>query len=102
MSVGESTFIAHLIKKIGLKHLPLESETNYPELSEDELKTLHPDLILLSSEPYLFKEKHRSEFQQLFPKSNIILVDGEMFSWYGSRLTKAVDYFQGLCFENQA
>ncbi|MGB0883634.1 MAG: ABC transporter substrate-binding protein [Flavobacteriales bacterium] len=101
MSVGSSTFIAHLIEKIGFRHLPLASDTNYPEISEETLTTLAPDVVFLSSEPYAFKEKHRSEFQAFFPKSTIVLVDGEMFSWYGSRQVKAVDYFQDVCFDIQ-
>jgi hypothetical protein len=51
------------------------------------------ELILLSSEPYPFKEKHLNEIQSQITATKIILVDGEMFSWYGSRLLKAADYF---------
>ena len=47
-------------------------------------------------EPYPFKEKHQKEMEALLPGIPIILVDGEMFSWYGSRLIKAADYFEKL------
>jgi hypothetical protein len=57
-----------------------------------ELLTLNPNLIFLSSEPYPFKQKHIDEIQSVLPSAKIMLVDGEMFSWYGSRLVKAVNY----------
>ncbi len=54
------------------------------------------ELLLLSSEPYPFKQKHIDELQQQLPDTKIILVDGEMFSWYGSRLLHAPAYFKRL------
>jgi len=55
--------------------------------------------VLLSSEPYPFRDKHREELQALLPHATIRLVDGEMFSWYGSRLLLAPAYFQNLISE---
>jgi hypothetical protein len=68
-------------------------ETRYPAWN-DEFET--PELVLLSSEPYPFKEKHVAKFQEKFPTAKIMFVDGEYFSWYGSRLRNAPDYFQAL------
>lgn len=53
-------------------------------------------LLLLSSEPYPFKQKHLDELQTLLPFAKIMLVDGEMFSWYGSRLLYSPGYFKDL------
>jgi hypothetical protein len=50
-------------------------------------------MILLSSEPYPFNEQHRLEMMELVPGVPVKLVDGEMFSWYGSRMLHAVTYF---------
>jgi hypothetical protein len=57
---------------------------------------LNPELIFLSSEPYPFKANHIKELQDILPHSKIVLVDGELFSWYGSRLQKSVAYFNEL------
>ena len=54
------------------------------------------DVIFLSSEPFPFKESDALEIQQLTHHVKIIFVDGEMFSWYGSRLLKAFDYFKKI------
>ncbi|OAQ40847.1 cobalamin-binding protein [Pedobacter psychrophilus] len=94
MLAGQQTFINEMLKYCGLKNLI--KENRYPTFSDLELKGLNPEVVFLSSEPYPFKEKHIKNFQQIWPYAKIKLVDGEMFSWYGSRLLKAVSYFQNL------
>jgi len=95
MVVGGDTFIDDLLGKAGYINLT-KYLTRYPELSDEEVRELNPDLIFLSSEPYPFQDKHLVEFQQKFPSAQIQLVDGEMFSWYGSRLKLVPAYFRGL------
>ena len=95
MAVGSETFINSLFPKIGLKNV-FGNQDRYPEITLENLKQHNPDLILLSSEPFPFKEKHIEEVQKAIPNREILLVDGEMFSWYGSRLQLAPAYFQEL------
>lgn len=90
MLAGKDTFIDDVLTLNGLRNvirLP-----RYPHLELTELQALKPDLIFLSSEPYPFKEKHMDEIRNAIPEAKVMLVDGEMFSWYGSRLVKAVQY----------
>ncbi len=87
---GRNTFIDDLLQKIGL--INVVKESRYPELALEELKTKNCQLIFLSSEPYPFKEKHIQEIETILPDAKVMFVDGEMFSWYGSRLVKAVEY----------
>lgn len=95
MGVAEHTFIHDLLTNVlGLKNC-LSPQERYPELDFDNFNE-QPDYIFLSSEPFPFKDSHLKELEQRFPQSTIILVDGEYFSWYGSRLLGAVDYFKGL------
>jgi ABC-type Fe3+-hydroxamate transport system substrate-binding protein len=94
MCAGKNTFIDAMLTKIGLENTV--TGLRYPELSPDEVATLNPDLIFLSSEPYPFKEQHVALLKEISPRSKVILVDGEMFSWYGSRLRFAADYFNEL------
>jgi ABC-type Fe3+-hydroxamate transport system substrate-binding protein len=95
MSIGNDTFIHDMMRRIGLENV-LGDRTRYPEVDTDLLRARQPELILLSSEPYPFKEQHIAELQQWVPDARIVLVDGEMFSWYGSRLLQAPDYFRNL------
>jgi ABC-type Fe3+-hydroxamate transport system substrate-binding protein len=95
MSVGSDTFIHHTLDRIGLVNVCAD-RTRYPELTAEEIKALTPDMILLSSEPYPFAEKHIRELEAIVPQADIRLVDGEMFSWYGSRLLKAADYLDAF------
>jgi len=94
MAAGKNTFIDAMLLKIGLVNC-IETE-RYPELSLENIKKLSPDIILLSSEPFPFQQKNIKELQPFLPTAKIILVDGEMFSWYGSRLIKAADYFSTI------
>lgn len=94
MAVGKPSFIDHILEYLGIINL-LEHE-RYPSLSLDEIRSFQPELLLLSSEPYPFKEKHREELQNELPNTKVMLVDGEMFSWYGSRLMRSPAYFQQL------
>ncbi|GHB46828.1 ABC transporter substrate-binding protein [Mongoliitalea lutea] len=90
MAAGTQTFIHDMLGRAGFTNLV--QEPRYPELSLEDLKTLSPDFLLLSSEPFPFKQKHIDEFAAHLPQTHVQLVDGEMFSWYGSRLRYFVDY----------
>lgn len=95
MSIGNNTFIDEVMRRCGLKNI-LDDRDRYPSITEEDIRELNPQLILLSSEPYPFKEKHLKEIKNLCPEAEVLLVDGEMFCWYGSRLCKAVPYLQSL------
>lgn len=90
MFAGKDTFIDDILRKIGLNNVIQLSR--YPVLELANLSTLNPKLVFLSSEPYPFKQKHIEEIELMLPNAKVMLVDGEMFSWYGSRLVKAVNY----------
>ena len=101
MTVGGDTFINDMMKACGMKNI-FENLTRYPEIQIKQLQEAGTsgsevcDLLLLSSEPYPFYQKHIDELQVHLPNTRIELVDGEMFSWYGSRLLKAPAYFETL------
>lgn len=95
MSVGNNTFIHDMMERMNLINVT-HSQERYPTLPIQQIQDLAPDLILLSSEPFPFKEKHRKEMENCCPQSKVVLVDGEMFSWYGSRLLKSANYFIDL------
>lgn len=91
MTVGHDTYIHAMMQKCGLRNC-FGNQSRYPETTIENLIELNPELILLSSEPYPFKVKHIEELQLHLPDSRFYLVDGEAFSWYGTRLIKTVDY----------
>ena len=95
MTVGSDTFIHSLMKIAGFENI-FADKTRYPKVSMTDLIFLKCELLLLSTEPYPFKQKHVDEFEKHLPNTKIILVDGEMFSWYGSRLLKTAEYLKNL------
>lgn len=93
MTIGSDTFIHDMLARCGFQNI-FGHSTRYPTVDIWQLS--HCDLLLLSSEPFPFQQKHIDELQPHLPNTKIILVDGEMFSWYGSRLLHAPAYFTGL------
>jgi ABC-type Fe3+-hydroxamate transport system substrate-binding protein len=94
MAAGKNTFIDAMLESSGLVNCL--AQNRYPELTLEAMQALAPEVILLSSEPYPFRERHRQELAGLFPSASVVCVEGEMFSWYGSRLALAPAYFEGL------
>ena len=92
---GANTFIDHLLQICGMENT-FSGISRYPEVTKEKILKANPNLIFLSSEPYPFREKHIQEIKSICPQSKVILVDGEMFSWYGSRLLYAPSYFEML------
>ncbi len=95
MAAAKDTFIDNMLQKAGFTNV-FNHLCRYPEINPLQLHSANPDFIFLSSEPYPFKQKHIAELQEICPLSRILLVDGELFSWYGSRLVKSAAYFLEL------
>lgn len=96
MAAGKDTFIDAMLQSCGFENVFEFNQGRYPETTIEELNHLNPDFILCSSEPFPFKEKHLEELSGSGLKAKMILVDGELFSWYGSKLAKAPVYFKAL------
>ncbi|MEN3039945.1 MAG: helical backbone metal receptor [Bacteroidia bacterium] len=94
MAAGQPTYIGSLLEKLGWMNEAAKLPSRYPVIESPEV--LSPELILLSDEPYPFKEKHIPEIQQLWPDAEILLVRGDYFSWYGVRMREAANYLRLL------
>ncbi len=95
MSVGGDTYIGDMLRRCGFANI-FEAEKRYPETTLQQLAALHCKYVFLSSEPFPFKEQHAEEIRKQLPGTKVVFVDGEMFSWYGSRLLLATQYFKEL------
>ncbi|MCH5721072.1 ABC transporter substrate-binding protein [Niabella hibiscisoli] len=95
MTVGADTFIHSMMQKAGFTNVAGQ-ELRYPETTIVQLQAIQPQFIILSSEPYPFKEQDVVTLQKQLPLSTVLLADGEMFSWYGSRMLQAAGYFEAL------
>ena len=95
MTAGGDTFIHDMLTHVGFENI-FKDRQRYPVVTIDEIKNRHCRLLLLSSEPFPFKQAHIEALQKQLPETKIILADGEMFSWYGSRLLLAPEYFRKM------
>jgi len=95
MAAGSDTFINEMLRLAGFENV-FGHWPRYPELSLEQLADAGPECVLLSSEPYPFREQHALEIKHFCPKASVQLVDGELFSWYGSRLAQSPGYLRAL------
>ena len=100
MTIGKDTYIHDLMRLTGFDNV-FGEQTRYPIVTIEAMKAVQPDILLLSSEPFPFKEKHITELAAHFPNIPIQLVDGEAFSWYGTRFIKTFEYLNSLSRLNQ-
>lgn len=96
MAAGRDTFIQSMLRAAGFENAIQDPHSRYPELSVEEIKEMNPEKLFLSSEPFPFKRKHTEEVRETFPGIEVQEVDGELFSWYGSRMLKSANYFKSL------
>lgn len=95
MTIGGDTYIQSILESIGLQNA-FSNQDRYPQITIDDMRAAKLDSIFLSSEPFPFKQIHIDELSSHLPDTKIVLVDGEAFSWYGTRLLKIGDYFEKL------
>lgn len=95
MVAAQGTFIDNMLGILGVKNAFGNFE-RYPAITAAQIAAIKPDFIFLSSEPYSFTYRHKKEFEAICPTARIIIVDGELFSWYGSRLQYTAAYFNKL------
>ncbi len=96
MAAGKNTYITSMMKKIGITNVFKYNDARYPVVDIEEIKKHQPDYLFLSTEPYPFKEDDVKELEVDLPNTKIIIVDGEAFTWYGSHMLQAADYFEKL------
>lgn len=100
MVAGNQTYIASMLDLIGFQSKVETSENlaeRYPVLQADDQRVYNSDVLLFSSEPYPFKQRHVDEFlSQANIKKPIQFVDGQMLSWFGTRTLAALRYVEEL------
>ncbi|MEM8586141.1 MAG: helical backbone metal receptor [Bacteroidota bacterium] len=87
MTIGGDTYIHDMMRHFGYTNV-CGGQTRYPSLTKEDMIRIDPQVVLLSSEPFPFKEKNIRELKEILPRADVRLVDGEKYSWYGARLGK--------------
>lgn len=97
MAAGSDTFINYLMQLNHFTNIYANRVERYPEVEIQKMRIQgDPEIVFLSSEPYPFKEEHAFEIGRFTHHAKTVFVDGEMFSWFGTRLFKAFPYFKQL------
>ena len=96
ITLSHNTYINSLLDRLNFENLINDNDILYPEIGIVNLKRLSPDILFLLSEPCFFDKDDKEFFENKLPSTNVMLVDGEMFAWYGSRMIRAAQYFSQL------
>lgn len=91
MTVSPDTYISGTLARFNWHTEPRQAIDRYPRIDLADYRDA-VDRVLLSSEPYRFRERHIAEVEAALPGAKVSLIDGEMTSWYGSRAIR------GLCY----
>lgn len=91
MTISQDTYISRTLALLNWRTQPASADDRYPEVKLEEFAG-RLDRVLLSSEPFHFKERHLPEVQAAVPGAQVSLIDGEMTSWYGSRAIEGLRY----------
>ncbi|MBQ5942353.1 helical backbone metal receptor [Massilia sp. AB1] len=94
MSASKDTYIAAMLAELGWR-IPELGEARYPRFEWSQALVDQLDAVLLSTEPYRFTEAHADALEKQIGIP-VLLVDGEMMSWYGSRALAGVRYLREL------
>lgn len=95
MTIARDTYISATLRAVGWETVPEDAAQRYPEVDWAAIGRSDVARVLLSTEPYRFRERHLAEVERLAGKP-ATLIDGEMTSWYGSRAAPGLRYLTGL------
>ncbi len=90
-AVGPKTYIHELLQHLGLQNVL--STIRYPQLSLQQIQALAPAFLFLSTEPFPFQKEHVAALQAQLPNTQVCIINGEVCSWYGSRMAAIQSYF---------
>lgn len=96
MTINNDTYIHSILELCGFENVFAEQKARYPEITENDLMNSDAEYIFLSTEPYPFTKKHAKRFNKNFNRKKSLVVDGEIFSWYGTRILKLPKYMEKL------
>jgi ABC-type Fe3+-hydroxamate transport system substrate-binding protein len=94
MTINADTFVSALLGDAGGRNVFASRSDRYPTISANDLRDAKPDVVLLSTEPFPFKDAHADELSDSsgIPRDRFRIVDGELLSWHGSRTPAGIDY----------
>ena len=92
MTVSRDTYVSRMLALVRWETVPQTAADRYPSISLEDETVGRAPVVLLSSEPYVFRDTHAEELRRRFPDRTVALIDGEMIAWYGSRAIKALGY----------
>jgi ABC-type Fe3+-hydroxamate transport system substrate-binding protein len=102
MSINRDTFVDSMIRESGGENIFADDAERYPKFVLEDVARLQPDVIILPTEPYHFTESDIEDFEKIganvpaVRNGRIHIVEGELLSWYGPRVARALRELSAL------
>jgi hypothetical protein len=100
MTISSETYISDCLARVGFRTVIAEkvgdNVSRYPTFEWGEFAAKELGAVLLSSEPYRFGAADCEAIRKLGVQCPVLLIDGEMTSWYGSRAIQGMEYLMNF------
>jgi ABC-type Fe3+-hydroxamate transport system substrate-binding protein len=91
MSINADTYGASVLRALGIGLVTAGDPDRYPTVELDDVVARRPDVVLVPSEPYEFRDAHLDELRAAIPGVRVERVDGRDLFWWGVRTPGAID-----------
>jgi ABC-type Fe3+-hydroxamate transport system substrate-binding protein len=96
MTISGDTYVSDLLRFAGGVNVFCAAKDRYPKVTPEAVLAAQPDVLLFSSEPYPFSDRHRSDLEAAFPGCAIAFVDGDDCCWHGARTRQGLKLMSEL------
>jgi ABC-type Fe3+-hydroxamate transport system substrate-binding protein len=87
MTLNHETYGSSLLASIGVENVYAGDTERYPTVDLEAAAARRPDVVLVPTEPYPFKERHRAEIEAAV--APVVFLDGQDLFWWGVRTPAA-------------
>jgi len=91
MSISADTYGASVLRAVGVEVVTADAPARYPEIDLADVAGRRPDVVLVPSEPYEFRDAHLDELRAAVPGTPVVRVDGQDLFWWGIRTPGAIE-----------
>jgi hypothetical protein len=95
MTLAGDTYGSSLLQLLGCFNVFAGEGVRYPLVELPDGAGRQPELVLLPTEPYPFKQRHVAEVAEAIPAARVAIVDGQDLFWWGIRTPGAVERLAG-------
>ncbi|HYC54695.1 MAG TPA: helical backbone metal receptor [Candidatus Binatia bacterium] len=91
MTFRRATYIGDMLAHAGCDNIFGDAaDTDFFEVSVEQILQAKPALVVLPDEPYVFEPRHAEELREAGVNAQFLHLDGKDLAWYGPRIPHAL------------